>query len=89
MEALDKIIDNDISHGFTLPLPKDLLFSILKASLAPSGCVDQDKIYERSEKTKKFRMTHDQSFVGSSLHSVNERVIKENLPNCMYTFTLH
>jgi hypothetical protein len=89
MEALDKIIDNDISHGFTLPLPKDLLFSIPKASQAPLGCVNRDTINKRGEKTKKFRMTHDQSFVGSSLHSVNERVIKENLPNCMYTFTLH
>jgi hypothetical protein len=33
-------------------------------------------------------MTHDQSFLGSSRHSVNERVIKENLPHCLYSFTL-
>jgi len=33
-------------------------------------------------------MMHDQSFLGSSRHSVNERVIKENLPHCLYSFTL-
>jgi hypothetical protein len=33
-------------------------------------------------------MTHDQSFLGPSGHSVNERVVKEDLLNCMYSFAL-
>jgi hypothetical protein len=85
-EALKKRIESDVSHGFTLPLPRELLFSIPNASLAPLGCLDQDTINERGERSKKFRMTHDQSFLGTSLHSVNERVIKEDLPH--YSFTL-
>jgi hypothetical protein len=59
------------------------------ATLAPLGCIDQETINERGEHTSKFRMTHDQSFPGPSGHSVNERVIKEALPNCMYSRMLH
>jgi len=86
--ALEKIIENDISKGFALPLLKEVLFNIPNASLAPLGCVEHDTINERGEQSKKFRMTHDQSFLGPSLHSVNKRVIKECLPNCMYSFAL-
>ena len=87
-EALSKIIDNDISKGYALPLPLDIIKSIPNSSLAPLGCIDQDTINERGECTQKFRMTHDQSFAGPSSHSVNGRVIKELLPNCMYSFAL-
>jgi hypothetical protein len=86
--ALEKIIKNDITKGYTLPLLKEALFDIPNASLAPLGCVEQDTINERGERSTKFRMTHDQSFLGPSLHSVNERVVKECLPNCMYSFAL-
>jgi len=86
--ALEKIIENDFSKGFALPLLKEVLFNIPNASLAPLGCVEHDTINERGEQLKKFRMTHDQSFLGPSLHSVNKRVIKECLPNCMYSFAL-
>jgi len=61
-EALKKLIESDVSHGFALPLPRELLFSIPNASLAPSGCVDQDTINERGERSKKFSMTHDHLF---------------------------
>jgi len=86
--ALDDIINNDIHRGFALPLPTDILFELPGASLAPLGCIGQDTINERGKRTKKFRMTHDQSFLGPSQHSVNERVLKELLPNCMYSFAL-
>lgn len=81
-EALNKIIENDISKGYALPLPIDT------RSLAPLGCIDQETINERGKRTTKFRMMHDQSFLGPSGHSVNERVIKDCLPNCMYSFAM-
>jgi len=86
--ALDEIIENDISKGYALPLLKEVLFEIPNASLAPLGCIKKDTINERGERSTKFRMTHDQSFLGPYLHSVNERVIRECLPNCMYSFAL-
>jgi hypothetical protein len=87
-EALAKIIENDIIKGYALPLPLDIIKDIPNASLAPLGCIEQDTINERGERTQKYRMTHDQSFPGPSSQSVNGRVIKESLPNCMYSFAL-
>jgi hypothetical protein len=89
---LRKNIINNISRGFALPLPTEILHLIPNASLAPLGCVEQESINELGEKTPIFfRMMHDQSFpgpTGNSVNSVNSRVQKENLPFCMYSFVL-
>jgi hypothetical protein len=50
--------------------------------------MEQSTINELGERIPKHRMTHDQSFPGPSLLSVNLRVIKEQLPQCMYSFVL-
>jgi hypothetical protein len=49
----------------------DIIKKIPNASLTPLGCIDQDTINERGERSQKFRMTHDQSFPGPSSLSVN------------------
>ncbi len=68
---LDKIINEDIEKGFALPLPINILYDILNALLAPLRCIEQDTINELGERIPKFRMTHDQSFLGPSSLSVN------------------
>ena len=87
-DAMDKAITEDITRGFVLPLPLDIITSIPNASLAPLGCVKQDTITEQGLVTQKFRMTHDQSFPGLSGLSVNLRVIKSHLPPILYSFAL-
>ncbi len=87
-DTLDKIIQEDVERGFALPLPVELLSYIPNASLAPLGCQEQETINERGERIPKFRMTHDQTFPGPSLLSVNLRVIQDNLPMCMYSYVL-
>jgi hypothetical protein len=86
--ALAQIIEDDITKGYALPLPLDIVKQIPNASLAPLGCIAKDTINERVERAQKFRMTHDQAFPGPSSHLVNNRVIKESLPNCTYSFAL-
>jgi hypothetical protein len=85
---LDNLISEDISRGFALPLPLDILPMIPNASIAPLGCQEQETINERGERIPKFRMTHDQTFPGPSGLSVNLRVNKELLPPCMYSHVL-
>jgi hypothetical protein len=87
-ETLDDLIDKDIKHGFALPLPIQSLFSIPNASIAPLGCQEQETINTNGERIPKFRTTHDQTFPGPSGKSINLRVIKEDLPPCMYSFVL-
>ncbi len=80
---LDKAIQEDITKGFALPLPADILHLIPNASLTPLGCIEQETINERGQCVPKYRMMHDQSFPGPSSFSINQRVIKEDLPSCM------
>jgi len=87
-KALDDLIDKDIKLGFALPLPIQSLFSKPNASIAPLGCQEQETINTNGECIHEFRMTHDQTFSGPSGKSVNLRVIKEDLPPCMYSFVL-
>jgi len=51
---LRKNIINNISRGFALPLPTEILHLIPNASLAPLGCVEQESINELGEKTPIF-----------------------------------
>jgi hypothetical protein len=85
---MNQIRLEDIERGYALPLPPEIIYLIPNASLAPLGCQIQETINERGERIPKYRMTHDQSFPGPSGNSINQRVIKEKLPQCMYSFVL-
>ena len=73
-DTILELIEEDVSHGFSLPLTLDCAQNIPKASVAPLGLVEQDTIDEFGNIVKKTRMTHDQSFPGPSKLSVNKRV---------------
>jgi hypothetical protein len=46
------MINDNISRGFALPLPIDILPLLPNASLAPLGCVEQEMINELGEKNQ-------------------------------------
>jgi hypothetical protein len=85
---LDELISSDIRHGFALPLLIYVLPFIKNASIAPLGCHEQETINEAGEHIPKCRMTHDQTFPGPSGKSVNLRVVKDQLPPCMFSHVL-
>jgi len=51
-ETLVRMINDNISRGFALPLPIDILPLLPNASLAPLGCVEQEMINELGEKNQ-------------------------------------
>jgi hypothetical protein len=85
-DAVAPIIENDIIKGYALPLPTEILFKVLNASLAPLGCICQDSINRQGLNISNFRMTHDHTFPRPSNLSMNLRVQKDALPPCMYSF---
>jgi len=87
-QVLREIIREDVERGLALPLPVTALHFLPKASLAPLGCIQQSLLDTSGNKTKKIRMTHDQSFSGPSKLSVNLRVQQSKLPPIMYSFVL-
>jgi len=87
-EIITGIVKEDIERGFALILPIQVLDFIQNASIAPLGCIKQMTINSSGERIPKYRMTHDQSFLGPSGTSVNDRTIQEDLPPLVYGFCL-
>jgi hypothetical protein len=80
------MIQEDVKHGFALPLPVEVLSHIPNASLAPLECHEQMTINALGERVTKYHLTHDQSFPWPSGSSVNLRVDSSKLPHIMYGF---
>jgi hypothetical protein len=59
-----------------------------KTIVSPLGLVNQNTIDERGNTKTKWRLTNDQSFQFQSETSVNSRVRKEELAQCMYGMAL-
>jgi hypothetical protein len=79
-----EMLDDEVRHGWQLVLPAESIPVIPGTIVSPLGLVKQNTINEHGETTTKWRLTHDQSFKFQSGTSVNSRVRKERLANCMY-----
>ena len=78
-------LDDDIRHGFSLPIPLNQVRKLKNALLAPMHVIKQDTINERGEIIDKKRITHNQSKkYNSSGTFVNSRVDKDKLLDCIY-----
>jgi hypothetical protein len=83
-DLLIKLVKDDVTQGFALPLPLNKIASIPGVLLAPLNIQAQSTINERGENIPKDRLTHDQSWKWQSKTSVNSRVEKEKLMPCYF-----
>ena len=83
-ELLRKLINDDVTRGFALPLPLYKIKKIPGVLIAPLNIQLQKTINERGEIIPKNRMTHDQSWKWQSGTSVNSRVDEEQLMPCYF-----
>ena len=81
---LRKLINDDVTRGFALPLPLYKIKKIPGVLIAPLNIQLQKTINERGEIIPKHRMTHDQSWTWQSKTSVNSRVDEEQLMPCYF-----
>lgn len=86
---LISLIVDDVTHGFTLPLPLEKITCINGVLLAPMNIAYQDTIDEMGNIIPKKRLTHDQSFIfqGSGT-SVNSHVNKSKLTPCIFGWVI-
>ena len=61
-DNLRSLINDDVIHGYSLPLPLSKIHLLPGALLAPMNIVTQDTIDEKGNIIPKFRLIHDQSF---------------------------
>jgi len=87
---LRTLIEDDVTHGYSLPLPLDKIHLIPGVAIAPMNIIEQDTIDEHGNTIPKFRLTHDQSFKfekGSNT-SLNSRLRKEELHPCYFGWVI-
>jgi hypothetical protein len=82
---LQELVNEDITHGFTLPLLLSKIQNIKGILLAPLNIQLQNTINKTGRIIPKDRMTHDQSFkLMASSTSVNSQVDTDRLLPCVY-----
>ena len=80
---------DDITHGFSIPIPKESITNIPGALLCPMNVIEQQTISATGEVIEKQRACHDLSFPAEpSKTSVNSRVIDDELPPCKFGYCL-
>jgi hypothetical protein len=83
-EVVLEMLNEEVRYGWQLVLPAKSIPQIPETIVSPLGLVKQTTINEFGESAIKWRLTHDQSFRFQSKTSVNSRVEKEKLADCLY-----
>ena len=87
---LRTLIEDDVTHGYSLPLPLDKIHLLPGILLAPMNIVEQDTIDKYGNTIPKYRLTHDQSFKfeqGSNT-SLNSRLQQDKLHPCYFGWVI-
>ena len=80
-KLLENLVVDDIKVGFQVPIHISSLKKIKYGVVAHCGIANQLSIDELGERIDKNRLTHDQYFDFSKGNSVNNRLLKKNLPD--------
>ena len=89
-EFYKKLNISDVEKGYSLPIPLNKLICIPGALACPMNIIEQHSISDTGEIVEKQRACHDLSFpIPPSNLSVNLRVDKSLLHNCMFGYCLN
>ena len=83
-DLLQSLVESDVHHGYSLPLPLSKVSKIPGLLMAPMNIQKQNTIDETGKIVEKDRLTHDQSFRWRAGGSVNDRVDRSALMPCMF-----
>ena len=83
-DLFKEMMSSDVMNGYSLVLPREEIINIPNALMAPMNIHDQYGINEKGEIIAKKRLTHNQSCKFGSNTSLNSRVTKDSLQDCMY-----
>jgi hypothetical protein len=74
-EAVRKLLEKDVLHGFSLPVSPDIVPNIANAMVQPAGVVKQFSLTEDGSRVLKSQLTQDLTFPFTFLKaSVNSRI---------------
>ena len=85
LKVLETLITKDAHHAFSLLITIDIATKIQGALWAPLNIIDQWIINAKSNRTPKYRLTHNQSFDGlTSGISIDDQVGHNKLEPLIY-----
>jgi hypothetical protein len=88
-EGLAALLIDDVTRGYSLPLPLDQVCNIPGLSLQPMGVTIQNTINEHNVIVSKKRLTHDSTFeVLKAIRSHNNRIKMDDLVACRFGWAL-
>ena len=82
--TLLKNYEKEVRMGWMLPVTIESVKKIKDAAVIPVGIAKQFTIDNKGRRQVKRRTTHDATFPAPSNHSLNDRLIMENLEKCFY-----
>jgi hypothetical protein len=87
--GLAALLIDDVTRGYSLPLPLDQVLNIPGLSLQPMRVTIQNTINAQNEIVSKKRLTHDSTFeVLDGIPSYNKRIKMEDLVACHFGWAL-
>jgi hypothetical protein len=88
-KGLAALLLDDVTRGYSLPLPLDQVRNIPGLSLQPMGVTLQSTINEQNAIVSKKRLTHDSTFaVLAGIPSHNKRIKMDELVACRFGWAL-
>jgi hypothetical protein len=79
------LVIDDVTRGYSLPLPLDQVGNIPGLSLQPMGVTIQSTTNEQNAVVSKRRLTHDSTFeVLAGIRSHNKRIKMQELVACRF-----
>jgi hypothetical protein len=86
------LLAKDVTHGFSVPIPMDVIRLIPGAAVQPLGMVVQQTLDEHGEPKVKRRLTQDLSFSSSPApapsRSINKRIDMSRYPEMIFGWCL-
>jgi hypothetical protein len=83
------LISKEVSHGFAIPIPLDVVLKIPGAMVQALGLVEQWTINEKGERVVKYRLTQDLSYATTDKNlAVNKRIDLDAYPEMIYGWCL-
>lgn len=88
-EKVSKLLTKEVTHGFSLPIPKEKVPTIRRAMVQPCGLVSQFSLQADGSRELKQRLTHDLSYSMTKPNaSINSRVEMDRYPEMVYGWCL-
>jgi hypothetical protein len=83
-EQMQKLLNDDVIHGYNLPVPCDLIQKIKGLVLSPMNIARQNTIDETGRVIEKDRLTHDHTYEMFPGSSINKRCRLDLHQTCMF-----